>query len=213
MVATSAFGIGIDKRDIRTIVHFHAPSSLEQYVQEAGRAGRDGRPSRCVLLFAPGDLALQARLVAQGRPNPEAIQRIVVALREWSAEGRTVSASTLALSAQVTTAAAGAVLGILLDRGLVTREGAAHGLAPLATEPEQDVLALGRDLAARFETIRSEDRRRLDAVRAYAESCECRSVVLRRYFGEPDPPPCRKCDRCVLRREAEQSSGVSAAIV
>jgi ATP-dependent DNA helicase RecQ len=64
LVATNAFGMGIDIPDIRLIVHFQTPGSLEAYYQEAGRAGRDGLPSRCVLFFGPGDLATQRRLQA-----------------------------------------------------------------------------------------------------------------------------------------------------
>ena len=69
MVATSAFGMGIDKPNIRYIVHYQAPGSLEQYVQEVGRAGRDGRPAQCILLFDPADLDIQERLQALSRPT------------------------------------------------------------------------------------------------------------------------------------------------
>ena len=62
LVATSAFGMGIDYPDVRVIVHFQAPGSLEAYYQEAGRAGRDGEPGRCVLLFGAADLVTQRRL-------------------------------------------------------------------------------------------------------------------------------------------------------
>jgi len=64
MVATSAFGLGIDKPDIRYIVHYQAPASLERYLQEAGRAGRDGHAARCILLFDESDLAIQEHLLA-----------------------------------------------------------------------------------------------------------------------------------------------------
>jgi ATP-dependent DNA helicase RecQ len=69
MVATSAFGMGIDKPNIRYVVHYHIPGSLEQYVQEAGRAGRDQRPAHCILLFDAADLEIQERLQALGRPS------------------------------------------------------------------------------------------------------------------------------------------------
>lgn len=104
---------------------------------------------------------------------------------------------------EVTTAAAKAVLAVLVDRGVVARDGETYEL----TASPDDVVALGRDLARRFETLRREDSGRLAAVRAYAESMECRSVGLRRYFGEADPPPCHKCDRCKDRDRKKTSGG------
>jgi ATP-dependent DNA helicase RecQ len=80
MVATSAFGMGIDKPNIRYIVHYQAPGSLEQYVQEIGRAGRDGRPAHCILLFDPADLDLQERLQALSRPTIRHLARLEIAL-------------------------------------------------------------------------------------------------------------------------------------
>src|SRR5690606_16694317 len=59
MLATNAFGLGVDKADIRYVLHYHVPGSLEAYAQEAGRGGRDGKPARCVLLFSPDDVAIQ----------------------------------------------------------------------------------------------------------------------------------------------------------
>src|SRR5262249_13962774 len=89
MVATSAFGMGIDKPNIRYIVHYQVPGSLEQYVQEVGRAGRDGRPAHCILLFDSADLAIQERLQALSRPTVGHLVRLENALTAWATERRT----------------------------------------------------------------------------------------------------------------------------
>jgi ATP-dependent DNA helicase RecQ len=82
LVATNAFGMGIDYPDVRLIVHFSAPGSLEAYYQEAGRAGRDGLPARCVLFFGPGDLLTQRRLQSGATEDLEARQEAALAAVE-----------------------------------------------------------------------------------------------------------------------------------
>ncbi len=86
LVATNAFGMGIDYSDVRLIVHFSAPGSLEAYYQEAGRAGRDGAPSRCVLFFGPGDLVTQRRLQSGASETIEARQEAALAAVERYAQ-------------------------------------------------------------------------------------------------------------------------------
>src|SRR5690606_40531659 len=81
MVATSAFGMGIDKPNVRYVLHYQVPSSLEQYVQEAGRGRRDGRPCSCALLFDAADLEVQRYLMAESRIRPDQLRRGAKALK------------------------------------------------------------------------------------------------------------------------------------
>lgn len=202
MVATTAFGMGIDKPNVRHILHYQAPGSLEQYVQEVGRAGRDGRPAQCILLFDPADLEIHEHLQAQGRPGVRHLERLEAALTAWTGEERAPTAEMLAYSAGVPARICEALLWDLEEVGSVERD--KDGSIAIVVPPETFKTGV-RDLVAKLKTFRYEGERRLRLIAEYAHSTECRSVFIRRYFGEEYPPRCGTCDRCRADRSvAEQ---------
>ena len=188
VVATSAFGLGIDKPDVRTVVHANPPGSLDEYYQEVGRAGRDGLPARAVLIFNEVDLRLPRLFAAAARVHDEDVATV---LREL---GRTPAPVTLA------------DLGARVGMGLRRIERVVERLvdAQVATLHEGSVAPRNVDVAAdgvgAQRTHDAEAARqavaasRIDAVRHYAETMHCRRAELLAYFGEAFNPPCRNCD-------------------
>jgi len=205
MVATNAFGMGIDKPNIRYILHYHAPGALEQYVQEIGRAGRDGRPAHCILLFDAADLEIQERLQALNRPTIWHLERLERALTAWANEQRAPTAAALAYSAGVPMRICEVLLSDLEQAALVERDQEGR----ITVVSLENFAAGSHDLVGKLKTFRHEGERRLRLVAHYAQSDECRSVFIRRYFGEEHPPRCGTCDRCRADRAAATRAGPS----
>jgi len=124
LVATNAFGMGVDRPDIRRVVHYEVPRTVEAYVQEAGRAGRDGKPATCTLLFHPGDLRIQEWFLEAANPSREIVTEVFRVLRE-AGDGRlelTADEIAARMRLEAPPSAVTAALAVL-DRASVVRRG------------------------------------------------------------------------------------------
>jgi len=140
VVATNAFGMGVDKSDIRKVIHFNLPGTLEAYYQEAGRAGRDGKPADCLLLFASGDRFLQEMFIENEYPPPDAVYRVYEFLRGLDADPIELTHAEIRESARLdlNESAVGTTLKILEGAGAVERFRPRENMAIVRINAEAD---------------------------------------------------------------------------
>ncbi len=124
LFATNAFGMGVDRPDIRRVVHYEIPRTVEAYVQETGRAGRDGLPAECTLLFLPADLHVQRWFLENANPSREVVSQVFRVLKEAGERRLELTTEEIAVrsSLRIAPGAVSAALAIL-DRAAVVRRG------------------------------------------------------------------------------------------
>ncbi len=190
VVATTAFGMGIDKADVRLVCLVNYPDSLESYVQMVGRAGRDGVPSQTLLLASPSDATAVRRFAVSDLPDPDDLRRVYKAIRD---AGGVVEPEAL-------TEAAGdgfdpRVLVGMLEQARIVRRGYDAGRAMRI-----ELLELGETAGAELESLlaryKAEAEARVERIVRFAESHRCRHLQVAEHFGETLAGPCGACDVC-----------------
>jgi ATP-dependent DNA helicase RecQ len=196
IVATNAFGMGVDKSDIRLVVHADVPRSPEAYYQEAGRGGRDGSPTDCVLLFNHSDVRLQEFLIDASYPSAEILRGLWKTLRDQPDLGGRPERLQACLPGAPHASTVSSAIRILSRHGYLRQDGDwLLAVRPDASDqgPPLDVEAL----AQRAEV----ERRKLRTMVEYAYYPRCRRQFILEYFGDADwrdrEQRCRACDNCL----------------
>lgn len=221
VVATNAFGMGIDRSDVRFVVHFEIPGSVEAFYQEAGRAGRDGNPSACELLFNHADLKTQEFFFEGSNPPITLIRSLYNFLRFESDPTThelhiTVDAMAERMGKEVNPMAVGTALSCLIHAGAIQRFDVPGQLTKgtRLLKPELNFECLDIDRNSLEEKARR-DHLKIESMTRFAYSMGCRQQWILDYFGEVNSEPCGHCDVCAASdsNEREEVSGDDLLVV
>jgi ATP-dependent DNA helicase RecQ len=209
IVATNAFGMGVDKADVRFVVHYDVPEAIDAYYQEVGRAGRDGAPARAILLYRPEDAGRRRAMASSGKLDEEQVTAVLeaVAGAEEGVEMKEL-AGTMKSDEEMSGAKVATSINRLEELGAV--EVSADGRVTAAAEGAEDVAGAAGRAVEEQEAYRQYRLGRVEMMKAYAETTACRRHFLLDYFGEESDTICDNCDNCktgLARRRLDESKG------
>ena len=204
VVATTAFGMGIDKADVRLVVLVNFPDSLESYVQMVGRAGRDGAPSDTVLLAGDADATSLRRFSLGGVPTPDVLRGVYRVIRD---SGGLVEPERLAGVVDKSHDPR-VLVGMLEQAGIVRRDYDAGRAMRIELLPVE--AGAGDVVETLLERYASEAAARVERIVSFAETTRCRHVQVAEHFGETLDTPCGACDVCAPNRGAPQAAPAAA---
>lgn len=194
IVATTAFGMGVDKSNVRFVFHYDISDSVDAYYQEIGRAGRDGLPAKAILFYRPEDLGVRKFLSGSGQIEADEVERVaeLVIRHEGPVEFRELMEESRLPQSRLTTA-----LLRLEDVGVVEALPTGEVVSKPEFEPGSQELTEAVQEATRAQDEHKEfQKSRLEMIRGYAEMWNCRRDYLLNYFGEDIEAPCGDCDNC-----------------
>ncbi len=202
MIATKAFGLGIDKADVRLVLHFQFPDSLESYYQEAGRGGRDGEPATATLLYRLEDRRVQSFFLGGKYPKREQSLKVFQMLPGKESPGTT--SQEIAEATGIPKRKVQVIVAQLNGAEVIDRKARKiRKLRDFSSEDEFD------RFLQEYEERGQSDRERLDTMMRYAQTTRCRVRFMKEYFGEEIAEDCGHCDNCRARAEGRLDAETS----